>query len=120
MELIHHGGHDGVTGSFMDKFVTGENAPDNPAGLQFSPLDGHLYVASIGSNEILRFDGRTGEYLDTPVSDLNRPLGIAFNDDGDGVTRVIMGPVAGKPGAIIFSTNTFDGGPELSGAGFAG
>jgi hypothetical protein len=38
-----------------------------PAGLEFGP-DGNLYVASHGPNPILRYDGKTGVFMDIFVA----------------------------------------------------
>lgn len=55
-------------------------------GLTFGP-DGHLYVASIGTDEVLRFDGETGEFLDPFVSSrsggLDDPTDLKFGPDGN-------------------------------------
>jgi sugar lactone lactonase YvrE len=54
--------------------------------------DGKIYVSSIGTGEILRYDGDTGVYLDTFVSGIAHdssggfdvgPLGMAFGPNGD-------------------------------------
>jgi hypothetical protein len=53
---------------------------------------GRIYVSSIGTGEILRYDGLTGAYLDTFVSGIAHdtsggfdvgPLGMAFGPNGD-------------------------------------
>jgi serine/threonine protein kinase/tetratricopeptide (TPR) repeat protein len=57
------------------------------AGLAIGP-DGNLYVGSIGTNKILRFDGKTGKFLDTFVEGatgvLDSPAvqGLSFRPDG--------------------------------------
>jgi DNA-binding beta-propeller fold protein YncE len=54
--------------------------------LHYGP-DGHLYVGSSGNNRILRFDGRTGRFLDTFVKHkaggLKRPSGFAWGPKND-------------------------------------
>lgn len=65
-----------------------ENAGlDGPTAAVFGP-DGNLYVASFDSDEILRFDGVTGEYIDVFVTagsgGLNGPdAGTTFGPDGN-------------------------------------
>lgn len=57
---------------------TGLNAPFQMA---FSPINGDLYVASLGSSEIRRYNGTTGAFVQafsTPF-----PGGIVFNAAGD-------------------------------------
>ena len=62
----------------VSTFATGL---DNPRGLKFGP-DGNLYVASRGTDSILRFDGATGAFIDEFVASgsggLNDPHFLAF------------------------------------------
>jgi WD40 repeat protein len=55
------------------------------AGLAFGP-DGHLYVSSVSTDTVLRYDGRTGAFIDEFVSagsgGLDQPVGLAFAPDG--------------------------------------
>ncbi len=55
-----------------------------PTGLTFGP-DGNLYVSSSGTNQVLRFDGQTGAFLDVFVSDsaLVQPFSVIFGPDGN-------------------------------------
>ena len=54
----------GVTGEFIDEFVTvGSGGLMRPLVVVFGP-DGHLYVGDIGSQSIRRYDGRTGAFID--------------------------------------------------------
>jgi len=48
-------------------------------------IDGDLYVSSYNTNEILRYDGRTGAFLDVFASGngLNGPVGVTFGPDGN-------------------------------------
>ena len=60
---------------------------DGPTSATFGP-DGQLYVASFNSDEILRFDGATGAFIDVFVTansgTLNGPdAGTTFGPDGD-------------------------------------
>ena len=65
--------------------------PPQSSGLVFGP-DGHLYVTSSveafggGTNAILRYDGRTGVFLDAFVPQesggLSDPRGLVFGPDG--------------------------------------
>lgn len=55
-----------------------------PSDLAFGP-DNHLYVASAGSDAILRFDGFSGDWIDAFIPngapDLIQPQGLAFAND---------------------------------------
>ncbi|PSN20193.1 PEP-CTERM sorting domain-containing protein [filamentous cyanobacterium CCP5] len=75
----------GRTGTLIDEFATGGGL-FRPYGLAFGP-DGNLYVSSFLSDQILRYDGTTGIFLDvfaesdgTPEG-LNGPNGLLFGPD---------------------------------------
>ena len=78
--------------AFAGYFVHGESGGlDGPTGSTFhvDPSDGKLYfyVASDGTDEILRYDGETGEFIDVFVPSssggLNAPRDILFGPDGN-------------------------------------
>ena len=88
--------YDGITGAFIDKFV-GDNpntAADEtgglsrPYGLAFGP-DGNFYVSSFLSDQILLYNGKTGQFIDVFASGnqqaggLNGPNGLLFAPDGN-------------------------------------
>ncbi len=60
---------------------TGDGGLLFTTGLKFGP-DGNLYVGSWGSNEVLRFDGTTGAYIDDFISagadEPEEPMYMAF------------------------------------------
>lgn len=76
---------DETTGAFLGDFITsGSGGLVSPDDLTFGP-DGNLYISS-GTNtsgNVLRFNGRTGEFIDvfTQGGNLFRPYGVAFGPD---------------------------------------
>ena len=94
--------YDGQTGAFIDAFVTDDPATpqiDETGGLHVPShlllgSDDRLYVSSQGTNQILRYDGQTGAFIDAFVTDdpatpqvnetggLHAPGGIVFGPDG--------------------------------------
>ncbi|TAF53635.1 MAG: hypothetical protein EAZ60_19565 [Oscillatoriales cyanobacterium] len=88
--------YDGVTGAFIDKFV-GDNPNTNvdetgglsrPYGLAFGP-DGNFYVSSFLTKKILRYNGKTGQFIDVfatgnqQAGGLNGPNNLLFAPDGN-------------------------------------
>jgi streptogramin lyase len=76
--------YDSETYEFQDFFVPrGSGGLSVPQGMTFGP-DGHLYVASRATQNVLRYDGKTGEFIDVFASGrMYRPVGITFGPDGD-------------------------------------
>jgi hypothetical protein len=75
-----------LPGDFIDAFVSaGSGGLNGPVGLVFGP-DGHLYVSSSATHEVLRYDGTTGVFIDAFVSagsgGLSVPIGLVFGPDG--------------------------------------
>lgn len=78
------------SGQFLGVAASG-NGLTRPYGNAFGP-DGSLYVSSFRTNQILRFDGSTGNFLGVFASDnnnglgslngLNGPNGLLFGPDG--------------------------------------
>ena len=89
---LYVGGTDGSvqkfspSGAFLGTFVSaGSGGLSNAKGMAFGP-DGNFYVASYGNNSILRYDGKTGAFLNVFTSGsggLSGPEGIAFGPDGN-------------------------------------
>jgi len=57
--------YNGRTGTFIDFFAAGANAPH---GCAFGP-DGNLYVASFGRGRVVKFDGTTGARIGPFIRD---------------------------------------------------
>ena len=96
---------DSRTGALIDKFAVGGGL-FRPYGLAFGP-DGLLYVSSFRSDQILRYDGLTGEFVDVfAESDgtnegLNGPNGLLFGPDGK-LYVTTQGSVADADGNLDF------------------
>lgn len=76
---------DGRTGAFAGHFVEpGSGGLAGATGLAFGP-DGHLYVASSATHQILRYDGVSGALRDVFVDggELGGPFSLIFGPDGD-------------------------------------
>lgn len=70
-----------MTGAFEGVFASGGTL-SNPIGLTYGP-DGNLYVASSGSNQILRYNGTTGAFMGVFVSSIGTPTNLVFGPDGN-------------------------------------
>src|SRR5262249_37645274 len=59
----------------------GSGGLNQPIGEAFGP-DGNFYVCSYGTNQILRYDGTTGAFIDVFASGgvLNGPIFLTFHD----------------------------------------
>jgi streptogramin lyase len=69
----------GPTGQFLSVFASGGGLV-NPVGATFGP-DGHLYVASANTNQVLRFDGSTGAPLGV-LGTVTAPRNLNVGPDG--------------------------------------
>jgi DNA-binding beta-propeller fold protein YncE len=90
---------DAETGAFIDVFIeAGDSGLDQPQSLAFGPDsndDGvpEIFVTSRGTDEVLRFDGATGAFIDVFASlGLDQPTGLTFGPDrtDDGVPELYV------------------------------
>ena len=88
--------YDERTGEFLGIFIpAGSGGLGLPDGLVFGP-DGNLYVCSLGTNSILRYDGITGDPLPSPGNS-----GAAFVPSGSGGLSFGTVGVSGR-GCLVF------------------
>ncbi len=77
--------YDGATGVFVSDFAVGGGL-FGPTYMTTGP-DGHQYLSSFGSNEVIRFNGTTGDLIDTFVTagsgGLSSPTSVRFGPDGN-------------------------------------
>ena len=108
---------DGITGEFIDEFVTTNSGGlKHPFGMVFGPAGKNgkkldLYVVDLADNNVLRYDGKTGDFkeifvtsgsggLDGPFNPIFGPDGDLYVGDESGVLRY-QGPSGPTPGAFI-------------------
>jgi DNA-binding beta-propeller fold protein YncE len=70
--------YDARTGNFLNVFASA--GLDMPAGLDFGP-NGNLYVASPNNNQIVEFDGMSGQYVRSIAVSL--PIDLEFGPDNN-------------------------------------
>lgn len=72
--------YDGDTGESKGFFTKGGEL-NRPTGIRFGP-DGRLYVSNVGPDNVLCFDGETGDFLGVAAShpDIKHPRQVAVRD----------------------------------------
>ena len=106
--------YDGLSGALLNVFVPTTNGTTNPRPLDmaFGP-DGNLYVTGAGTKPVWRYNGNTGQFIDT-LTTFNvgsAPEGLTFGADGNlyvadgfnvdrynGITGAFMSHFAGGGG----------------------
>lgn len=77
--------YNGATGTFIDAFVSvGSGGLDSPRGLLFRS-NGNLLVSSYGSDQVLEYDGSTGDYDGVYDSEytISGPWGLSMGPNGN-------------------------------------
>jgi len=76
--------YDGATGQPLGTYVKpGSGGLNLPEALTFDPSGTFLYVASTGSNRVLKYNAQTGAYVGVGASTgLASPKGVKFGPDG--------------------------------------
>ena len=79
--LVHLLGQDAVVMQLHSLVGGGLNGPQHPV----FGSDGNLYVGSLNTSQVIRFDGTTGAFIDVFASGegLSIATGIAFGPDGN-------------------------------------
>src|SRR5689334_17871135 len=72
-----------LCGEFLRQFVSsGAGGLVHPINMRFGP-DGNLYVASLDTGEIKKYDGVTGAYLGNFATGIDGPFDIVFDSAGN-------------------------------------
>ncbi len=76
--------YDGVTGEHIKTFISPGTAGLNDVQEVRFGKDGALYVSSMGSTAILKFNGQTGDFIESFTSgyELDRPTKMNYGPDG--------------------------------------
>jgi sugar lactone lactonase YvrE len=75
--------YDGTTGAYIRTFIaSGANGMSLPEGLTFDPSGQYLYVASSGTNQILKYNAQTGAFVGVAASDNTGLTYCKFGPDG--------------------------------------
>jgi ELWxxDGT repeat protein len=109
--------YDGATGTFVREFVTGGSGGlFNAWGLTFGP-DGNLYVASINTQSVMRYQGPSGP---TPGAPLPAPgnTGAYFVSAGSGGLLGTLGVLFGPDGNADGHQDLYVTGADFHNQGF--
>jgi Dockerin type I domain len=95
-------------GNYLQDFVAdGVGGLHGPTGMAYGP-DGNLYVAnaSLGANDIVKFDGQTGAPLGTFATGLNGPTGLRYDSIDGNFYATNFGNFAGSTVSKINAAGT--------------
>jgi DNA-binding beta-propeller fold protein YncE len=75
--------YDGTTGAYIRTFVAkGSGGLNLPEGLTFDPSGQYLYVASSGSDQVLKYNAQTGAFVGVAASAIRGVTYVKFGSDG--------------------------------------
>ncbi len=84
---------DGTTGASLGPFIPASDPhPDGPFRIRFGP-DGNLYVSARDTDNVLRYNGTTGAFIDIFASGggLDNPTGLAFLPEPSSLGLLVLG-----------------------------
>jgi DNA-binding beta-propeller fold protein YncE len=113
----------GETGQFLGVLINDPVNLDEPNGLALSPDGTHLYIASRGNNQVVRYDynGATATNPQVVVSSgVDVPASVLFSADGSRLYVSNLGQLFNGSTVGQFNPSGASAGPELTGGAAAG
>lgn len=105
---------DESNGQISPFVISGSGGLSTPDGLTYGP-DGNLYVSSADTSQVLRYNGRTGDFIDVFASEnINRAGFLAFGPDQNLYVSNVDGRVTRYNGLTGDFIDVFIQAPQLS------